>query len=108
MGSKSDSSFARARKGKRFDQLTPTLGSLGVLTRLVEGVERSPDLKAGGFVCLAWGATERDDGRPRLLSEGRPLDPRGDEDESTRGRVHLLIVQLEAGAATLHEVQLLL
>src|SRR5207249_3675194 len=53
--------------GMGFDQLTPAVGGLVVLARLIERMERRPDLPAAGLVCLPRSAAERDDRRSRLL-----------------------------------------
>ena len=91
-----------------FDQLASPIGSLGVLARLVEMVERHPDLAALGLVRLPRSSAERDERRPRLLSERRPLHLGANEDECARGCVHPLAVELERRAPSLDEVQLLL
>ena len=71
-------------------------------------VERHPKLAALGHVSLPRSSAERDERRPRLLSERRPLNAGANEDECARGCVHPLAVELERRAPSLDEVQLLL
>src|SRR5207302_9657014 len=87
---------------------TASISGVVVLACLVEGGERRPDLKTSGLVCLARRAAEGNDRRPRLLGERRALDARTDEDQCGGGRLDRLAVELEPGAAALHEVELLL
>src|SRR5439155_6207282 len=63
------------------DQLASAVGSLSVVARLVEAVERHPDLPAQRFVGLPRRAAERNDRRPRLFGERRALDARAGEAE---------------------------
>ena len=90
-----------------FDQLTPAVGGLVVLARLIERMDRRPHLPAAGLIRLPRGAAERDDRRARLLGERRPLDAGPDVDERAGRRVHLLAVDLEPRPAGLDEVELL-
>src|SRR4029450_10657922 len=89
------------------DQLAPPICGLGVPARLVEGPERAPELVAVGLVGLSGRAADRDDRRPRLLGERRPLDARAGEDECAGRRIDPLAVELEAGTAALNQVELL-
>src|SRR5439155_9339450 len=93
--------------GMGFDQLTPAVGGLVVLARLIERMERRPHLPAAGLIRLPRGAAERDDRRARLLGERRPLDAGPDVDERAGRRVYLLAAKLEPRAADLDEVELL-
>jgi hypothetical protein len=77
------------------------------LPGLVERAERRPDLPAVRLVDLSSRAAERDDRRPRLFGERRPLDTGASEDERTGRRVHPFAVELERRAATVNEVELL-
>src|SRR6266496_3840181 len=70
--------------------------------------QRPPDLAAVGFVRLPRSSADRNDRRPRLLTERCPPDVGANEDECARGGVHPLAVELERRAPALDEVQLLL
>ena len=91
-----------------FDQLASPIGSLGVFAGLVEVIERNPKLTALGLLRVPRSSADRDERRPRLLSERRPLHLGANEDECARGCVHPLAVELERRAPSLDEVQLLL
>ena len=93
--------------GMRFGQVTSPLGRLGVVARLVEVVDRPPDLPAEGLVRLSRCAADGDDGRSGLLGERRPLARRRDVDERPGGRVHALAVELERRATLQDEIELL-
>ena len=90
-----------------FDQDAQTVGDLGVLARLVERDERSPEFPAAGLVRLSRRAFERDDGRPCLLGGRRSLDAGMGENERSCGRVHPVSVELKHRVASQHEEKLL-
>src|SRR5262245_43735926 len=94
--------------GMSFDQLASLIGGLGVPARLVEMVERHPDLAALGLVRLPRSSADRNDRRPRLLGKRCPPDVGANEDECARGCVHPLAVELERCAPALDEIELLL
>src|SRR5262245_47220394 len=71
-------------------------------------VQRHPDLAALGLVRLPRSSADRNDRRPRLLTERCPLDVGANEDECARGCVHALAVELEGRAPALDEIKLLL
>src|SRR5262245_54581681 len=71
-------------------------------------VQRHPDLAALGLVRLPRSSADRNDRRPRLLTERCPLDVGANEDECARGCVHALAVELERRAPALDEIQLFL
>src|SRR3954453_13028207 len=75
---------------------------------MVETVERHPDLAALRLVRLPRSSAERNDRRPRLLSERCPPNGGASEDECARGCVHPLAVELERRAPALDQVKLLL
>src|SRR6266511_2372997 len=70
--------------------------------------QRPPDLAAVGFVRLPRSSADRNDRRPRLLTERCPPDVGANEDECARGCVHPLAVELERRAPALDEIKLLL
>ena len=92
----------------RLDDLAQPLRDLGVLTRLVAGPERSPELPAAGVVRLARRAADHEDRRSGLLRERRSLHSGTGEDERAGGRVDPLAVELEDRVPALDEVELLL
>src|SRR5262245_66514339 len=71
-------------------------------------IQRHPDLAALGLVRLPRSSADRNDRRPRLLTERCPLNVGANEDECARGCVHPLAVELERRAPARHEIQLLL
>src|SRR5262245_45831946 len=71
-------------------------------------VQRHPDLAALGLVRLPRSSADRNDRRPRLLTERGPLDVGANEDECARGCVHPFAVELERRAPALDEIKLLL
>src|SRR5207244_7739349 len=89
------------------DQLPPAVDHLGIRAGLVQQPQRRPKLPSDRVVRLPRRPSDRDDRRPGLLGERRPLDARPDEDEGARRRVVTLAVELEDGAPLRHDVQLL-
>src|SRR5262245_30628781 len=71
-------------------------------------VQRHPDLAALRLVRLPRSSADRNDRRPRLLTERCPLNVGANEDECARGCVHPLAVELERRAPALDEIKLLL
>src|SRR6185503_10119104 len=90
------------------DQLAALVGRGGIVTRLVERADLSPDLPADRLVRLPKRRAHGNNGRPRLIGERRPGDSGTDEDERAGGGVNRLAVELEPRAPFLHEVELLL
>ena len=88
-------------------QLAAAVGGLGVLARLVQRVQRPPELPALRLIGLPRHASDRNDRRGRLLREGGPLRSRRHEDEHARRRVDGLAIDLEPSAPAVDEVELL-
>ena len=94
----------RVRRG----QVPSPVGRFVVPSLLVEPPDRGPELPAGRRVDLPRRGPRRENRRPRLLGERRPLHARAGEDERAGRRIHAFAVEFEPGSAAVDEVELLI
>src|SRR5262249_35411147 len=93
---------------RRLDPLAPESDHFVVPARLVQRVQRPPDLPADRFVGLPGNAADQNDRRPRLFRERSPSHTGRNEDERACGGVDSFTVELEPCPPTVDQVEVLI
>src|SRR5215208_3019027 len=92
----------------RGGQVPSLVGRFVVPPLPAESPNRGPELPAGRRVDVPRPAPRRENRRPRLFGERRPVHARTGEDERAGRRIDVFAVEFEPGAAGVDEVELLI